>query len=360
MRVEYLTTALQIGGAEKVVFDLATGMAARGHDVRVTSLVVPAAYVSELNLSGIEVRSMGFDRTRKDIGQVALALSAYRREIAASRPQIVHAHMVHANLFGRAAAAFQSSLRLICTIHNTYEGGRLRDLAYRLTNWASDLDTTISEAATRRFVSAHVLPPGTLTVYNGVDVSMPPPRAAADSPVFRWLAVGRLEPQKDYPCLLAAMAQLRNATLTIAGDGALRASLEERARELGIVDRVTFLGTRSDMPEQYASHDGYVLSSAWEGFGLALAEAMAVGLPVVATRSGGPSEVIGEGSACGLLVPASDASALAVAMNAVAKLPQEARTEMGRHGRNRIMRLFSRDAMLDRWELIYDQVAGRR
>ena len=111
MRVEYLTTALQIGGAEKVVFDLATGMAARGHDVRVTSLVVPAAYVSELNLSGIEVRSMGFDRTRKDIGQVALALSAYRREIAASRPQIVHAHMVHANLFGRAAAAFQLQLQ---------------------------------------------------------------------------------------------------------------------------------------------------------------------------------------------------------------------------------------------------------
>jgi len=358
--VEYLTTALQIGGAEKVVFDLATGMTARGHDVRITSLIAPTAYMSELNLFGVEVRSIGIDRSRKDIGHVASALYAYRCELGARRPQIVHAHMVHANLFGRAAVAFQSSLRLICTIHNTYEGGRLRDLAYRLTNWASDLDTTVSEAATRRFVSDHVLPPGTLTVYNGVDVPVPAPRASADRSVFRWLAVGRLEPQKDYPSLLAAMAQVPNATLTIAGDGALRASLEVQARELGIVDRVTFLGTRSDMPEQYASHDGYVLSSAWEGFGLALAEAMALGLPVVATRSGGPSEIIGEGSACGLLVPASDASALAAAMNAVTRLPQEARAEMGRHGRNRIMRLFSRDAMLDRWELIYDQVAGRR
>jgi glycosyltransferase involved in cell wall biosynthesis len=360
VRLEYLTTALQVGGAEKVVFDLATGMAARGHEVSVTSLMAPTAYVGELELAGIEVRSLGIDRARKDLRQVASALYNYRRAVGARRPDIVHAHMVHANLFGRAAAAFQSSWRLICTIHNTYEGGRLRDLAYRLTNWASDLDTTISEAATRRFVSDHVLPPRTLTVYNGVDVpaSVPPPRT--DSLRFRWLAVGRLEPQKDYASLLAAITQVPDATLSIAGDGTLRASLEQRAHELGITDRVTFLGTRTDMREQYAAHDGYVLSSAWEGFGLALAEAMASGMPVVATRSGGPSEIIGEGGACGLLVPVGDASALAAAMNAVARLPQEARTEMGRQGCDRIGRLFSRETMLDRWATIYAEVAGRR
>jgi glycosyltransferase involved in cell wall biosynthesis len=358
MRIEYLTTALQIGGAEKVVFDLATGMKARGHDVSVTSLIAPTAYVEELGRAGIETRSLGIDRARKDFGQVAAALLAYRRDVARRQPALVHAHMVHANLFGRAAMAFRPLPRLICTIHNTDEGGRLRDLAYRLTNWASDLDTTISEAATRRFVSDRVLPPGTRTIHNGVDVPMAVERRSAAGTGFRWLAVGRLEPQKDYPMLLAAMARVPGSTLSIAGDGSLRAALEAEVRELGLGDRVRFLGTRTDMAQQYAGHDGYVLSSAWEGFGLALAEAMATGLPVVATRSGGPQEIIGDDGG-GLLVPVGDVAALATVMHAVARMSYAARAEMGRKGRSRIVTAFSRKAMLDRWEAVYGEVAAR-
>lgn len=360
MRIEYVTTGLRVGGAEKVVFDLASGMKARGHDVSVTSLLQPEAYAESLKQQGIDVRSLGIDRERKDVARLASALLAYRRAVAQRKPEIIHSHMVHANLFARAAVAFQTAPRLICTIHNTYEGGRLRDLCYALTNWASDLDTTISEAATRRFVSDGVLPRRTATVYSGVEVpSRSRPPVVAEDGHFRWIAVGRLETQKDYPTLLRAMARLRDASLTIAGDGSLRQPLEAMARHLGVEDRVVFLGTRTDIPEQFANHDGYVLSSSWEGFGLALAEAMASGLPVVATRSGGPSEIVGEDGACGLVVAPGDEAALAEAMEAVARQGPGARFEMGNRGRDRIARLFSRDGMLDRWEAIYARL-GRR
>ena len=361
MRIEYLTTGLQVGGAEKVVFDLASGMKARGHDVSVTSLLEPKAYAERLRQQGIDVRSLDLDRERKDLARVVSALFAYRRAVGSRKPDIIHSHMVHANLFARAAVAFQPSLRLICTIHNIYEGGRLRDLGYALTNWASDLDTTISEAATRRYVSDGVLPDRTMTVYSGVEV----PRRSrapvvAEGGRFRWIAIGRLEAQKDYPTLLRAMSQLGNASLSIAGDGSLRQPLEVMARHLGVHDRIMFLGARTDLEEQLANHDGYVLSSSWEGFGLALAEAMASGLPVVATRSGGPSEVVGEDAGCGLIVAPGDEAALAVAMDAVARLAPGARFEMGNRGRDRIASRFSRDGMLDRWEAIYSRVGRGR
>ncbi len=353
MRIEYLITDLQVGGAEKVVFDLASGMRGRGHDVSVTSLLEPEAYADSLRQQGIEVRSLAIDRQRKSVGQVAAALLAYRRDLARRRPQLLHAHMVHANLFARAAIAFHPAPRLICTIHNTSEGGRLRDLGYALSNWASDLDTTISDAATSRFVTARVLPRRTLTVHNGVEIPARRLYVPAHDGPFRWLAVGRLEPQKDYPTLLRAISRLPDARLSIAGDGSLREALQSLARSLGLETRVAFLGTRTDIGELYASHDGYVLSSAWEGFGLALAEAMAHGLPAVATRSGGPSEIIGDDGACGLVVAPGDYAALAGAMAGMAAMEPGLRHELADRGRERVATRFSRDAMLDRWEAIY-------
>ncbi len=358
MRIEYLTTGLEVGGAERVVVELAAGMRERGHEVSITSLIPPTAHVDELAARGVTVRSLGINRARKSPSQLATALLVYRGAVARRAPHIVHAHMVHANLFGRLGLALQPSLRLICTIHNTDEGGRLRDLCYRLTNWASRLDTTISAAATTRFVSAGVLPLRTRTVHNGIVVPPTPPKRPLLAGRFRWIAIGRLEPQKDYPVLLAAMAALPAATLTIVGDGSLRTQLEAMARQLGIAERVDFLGIRNDVSEQLARHDGYVLPSAWEGFGLALAEAMAMQLPVVATRAGGPVEIVGEDGAGGRLIPPGDPVALAAAMGEIMAMPPAARATMGERARDRVADHFSLDAMLNRWQAIYAEIGA--
>jgi glycosyltransferase involved in cell wall biosynthesis len=333
-------------------------MKARGHHVSVTTLTAPTAYRQILAEHGIEVRSLEVHRDRKDFSQLIRALIAYRRTLKKSRPQIVHAHMVHANLFGRAASVLQAH-KLICTIHNIQEGGRLRDLGYALSNWASDLDVTVSQAATRRFVDGRVLQRRTLTIPNGVEIPScrQSRRVGSDGSGFKWLAVGRLEVQKDYHTLFSALARLPSATLTVVGDGSLRASLEALKRRLRIDDRVTLLETRADIADQFLNHDGYVLSSAWEGFGLALAEAMASGLPVVATHSGGPSEIVGEDGTCGLLVRPGSPVDLAAAMETVQCMSPDERFAIGGRGRDRIARLYSRDAMLQRWEATYLRVA---
>jgi glycosyltransferase involved in cell wall biosynthesis len=265
--------------------------------------------------------------------------------------------MVHANLFARLSLAFSGN-KLICTIHNTHEGGRGRDLAYAATNWAACCNTTISKAATERFVSAHVLPRDTLTVYNGVDTarfrSLRPPLGRAGP--FRWIAVGRLEPQKDYPTLLRALALVSDASLAIAGQGAGRTELETLTNQLGVADRVEFLGVRQDIPELLSRYDGFVLSSAWEGFGIGLVEAMAAGLPVIATRSGGPQEIIGDDGDAGLLVPTADPRALAAAMISVAGKDSYDRRMMGENARRRSASVFDINVALDRWQAIYDAV----
>lgn len=141
-------------------------------------------------------------------------------------------------------------------------------------------------------------------------------RPAASGARCTLLACGRLTKQKDYPTLFRAFARLSGADirLDILGDGELRPDLEQLARDLGIADRVNFLGFQRDPFSHMRRADIFVLSSRWEGFGNVLVEAMAMGAPVVATDCPhGPSEIITDGKT-GLLVPTQDPDALARAL----------------------------------------------
>jgi glycosyltransferase involved in cell wall biosynthesis len=122
------------------------------------------------------------------------------------------------------------------------------------------------------------------------------------------LYVARLDPQKDHANLLRALAQIANADLVLAGDGELRAQLQEQAATLGITQRVHFLGRRNDVAELLKMADIYVHPPAFEGFGIAAAEAMAAGKPIVATNVPGLAQVVGD---AGILVPPGDPATLA-------------------------------------------------
>ena len=335
---------------------LAETLARRGHRLRVISLLRPAAFVERLEQAGIAVHSLGMRRAL----HLPLALYRLLRLCKKSPPDIIHGHMVHANLLVRLTRLFFPALKVITTAHSIREGGRCRDWAYRLTAPLSQLNTTISAAATRRFIEEKVfLPERTRTVYNGIDTGLfHPAEKPRNSPDFTWLAVGRLAAQKDYPTLLAAFAQVPDGRLLIAGQGPLSAQLQARCGRLGLAERVRFLGVRLDIAELYRSADAFVLSSASEGYGLVVAEAMASGLPVVVTDCGGPAEIVGRQGEAGLLVAAQDPAALARAMNLVAAMPAAARRAMGRKGRERIEGQFSLQAIASQWEGLYAEVAG--
>jgi glycosyltransferase involved in cell wall biosynthesis len=361
MKVTYVITGLDWAGAEIQVRDLSLEMSKRGHIVQVVTLISPKAFVDELQSVGVQVRSLDLRRGENSPMVLAKSVLALRRFIHGSAPAIVHSHMVHANILTRLAVPFSNFPPLICTAHNIQEGGALRDWAYRLTNQWSKLNTTISNAATKRYLGDNVFGSKyTITVPNGINTEkfLPALQSASESSgIFRWIAVGRLHDQKDYGTLLSALRSVPDAQIDIAGQGPLLASLIELARKLGVNDRVNFLGLSKNLPELLPKYDGFVLSSAWEGFGLVVAEAMACGLPVVATRSGGPEEIIGEDETAGFLVPPQSSRELGEAMLRMAALPPEKRSEMGKTGRQRIVDKFSITAVTDQWTSIYESVA---
>jgi glycosyltransferase involved in cell wall biosynthesis len=263
---------------------------------------------------------------------------------------------------------------LVSTIHNIYEGGRLRMMGYRLTNGLVDHMTIISQAAADRFVKDRIVPRELLRVVpNGVDPELfrAVPADARESlrrdlgvsSAFVWIAIGRFEVAKDYPNMLRAFARVRpaspDAVLLLVGKGSLREATEAVVRELDLGDRVRFLGVRSDIAELVSAADGYVMSSAWEGMPMVLLEAAAGGLPIVSTRVGGNHEVVRDGES-GYLVPPQDSEALAAAMLRLMALDPSARRAMGDRGREQVRAHYGLHRVVERWEELYREVQARK
>ena len=370
MRVMFLSTSMGMGGADKQLLSAAQLMHAQGHAVCIVSL-------TELGPMGLEARTQGIRTESLDMRRGVpdpRGLIRLIRLVRAWKPDVLHSHMVHANLMARAVRLFARVPVIVSTIHNIYEGGPLWMAAYRVSNGLVDHMTIISEAAADRFVKEGIVPRELLTcVPNGVDTERfrqvaPGTREALRSSIgvhdrFVWLAVGRFEIAKDYPNMLHAFAQVcqrdSSAVLLLVGHGSLQQETESLAQSLGLGDRIRFLGVRSDVPEVMAAADGYVMSSAWEGMPIALLEAGAAGLPIVATRVGGNHEVVRDGES-GFLVPPRDAAALGQAMLRLMEQAPERRRDMGERGREHVRVHYGLGRVVERWQDLYRQVSVRK
>jgi glycosyltransferase involved in cell wall biosynthesis len=360
MKILLFITGLGVGGAETQVTALADSFAAHGHTVVLVSLngeahvrpYHPAVTLVELKM-------------KRDPFSFLVSYIKARRLIRRLSPDVIHGHMIHANIFARLLRLTIRIPKLICTSHTNREGGRLRSSFYRYTNHLSDLNTNVSDSAVKAAEkSGNVLPGKMLTVYNGIDTERFQPgcgsrhalrheiQQTSSAPAL--LAVGRFAPAKDYPNLFTALTHVVKARpevrLWIAGAGPNEQECRTIVNELGLVDNVKFLGVRSDIPELMSAADVFVLSSAWEGFGLVVGEAMACGLSVVATDCGGVREVVGQD---GVLVPPKDSMALALALLRVLEMSEGERERLGRSARARIVNNYSLNASVQRWLQIY-------
>ena len=369
MRILFLSTSMGMGGADSQLLSAAKELRARGHEVRIVSLTPLGPMGLQAREEGLPTESLTMPRGVPD----PRGLLRLVRLVRAWRPDVVHSHMVHANLMARAVRLLAPVPALVSTIHNVYEGGRLRMAAYRLTNGLVDHMTIVSQAAYDRFVNDRIVPARLLRlVPNGVDTARfrevaPGAREEVRRSLgigsrFMWLAVGRFESAKDYPTMVRAFAAVRakepRAELVLVGRGSLQAETEALVQELG-VEGIRFAGVRSDVPEVMSAADGYVMSSAWEGMPMVLLEAAAAGLPIVSTRVGGNHEVVLQGQT-GLLVPPSDPAALAEAMLQVTRLPEAERRRMGERGREHIRTHYDLTRVAERWEGLYREVLVRK
>ena len=368
MRILFLLTSLAYGGAETQVVRLAIRLKLRGWEVAVASLMPPKAYVEDLEAAGIPVFSLNIRRKLPDPRPV-LRLA---RIIRKWQPDVVHSHMVHANLLARIVRFLAPIPVLICSARSIDEGGRFREVLYRLTDPLCDLTTQVSQAGLERYVRMGAVPRHKIRyIPNGVDTERFKPNLEDRLKVrkelgvdgFVWLAVGRFDPPKDYPSMLQAFARVvhkhSNTILLIAGDGPLRKTMENLARELGIEKRTKFLGIRRDIPQLMNAADAYVMSSSWEGMPNVLLEASATGLPIVATDVGGNREIVLDG-VTGFLVPPRNPEALARAMLRIMDLSDEERKEMGKRARKHIEVKFNLDRVVDLWEILYYELLEKK
>lgn len=370
VRIMNVTTGLAYGGAETQLKNLALRLKQRKWLLSVVSMLPPKAYVDELESAGICVYNLRMRRKVPDPRAVLRLAAIMRRE----RPLLIHSHMIHANLLARMTRLFVKVPVLICTAHSITEGGRARELAYRLTDPLADLTTQVSEAGKQRYIQVGAVPPHKIVcIPNGIDTSRFQPSPSVRQAVreqlgctadaFVWLTVGRLEPVKNHLELLHAFREVAavhpHARLLIAGQGSLQAATEQRITELGLAERVRLLGVRRDIPDLLNAADAFVLPSLWEGMPLTLLEASATALPIVATDVGGNAEVVLEGET-GYLVPVKDTEALAQAMLRVMGLSEADRITMGQAGRAHVMQNFDLERVVDRWEALYRELLLRR
>lgn len=363
MRVLFLITGLGGGGAEKVVADLADQMIKDGHQVKIAYL--KGEVVVRPKNTQIELVYLGLEH----LSSIFSAYKHYHALINSFQPDVIHAHMVHANIFARLSRIFKAVPKLICTAHSNNEGGKLRMLAYRYTHKLADVTTNVSAAASDNFVRLGAVPEGGIaTIYNGIDLNRFQKTKELDddlrdqlglSPQQKvMLAVGRFHEAKDYPNLIQSIKILKvelnyetMPKLFIAGDGEQRAQIEQLIAELGLEADIQLLGRRQDIEALLSISDFFVLSSKYEGLPTVVIEAMACETFVIATDCGGSAEIMGD---TGILVATENSSALAQALQTALTMNQDEINENNGRARRRVEELFSLDRSVQTWLEVYE------
>lgn len=326
--------------------------------------------------AGIPVRTLS--GLRREISPVEDILTFWRLFwiIRAGGYQIVHTHISKSGVLGRLAARAAGVPGIVHTYHGDvfqsyFSPGRSRLLLAfeQMAGAVSDRLIEVSAATMSRHLAYGIASSERFVLIpNGIDLSAwgrPRQEASAlrarlgipaEVPVIGTVAM--LVPIKRLDVLLAAAERVAtrrpDALFVIAGDGALRRTLEAQAAASGLSSRVRFLGLREDLPSLMSAFDILALSSDAEGCPTAPMEAMAAGRPVVATDVGGVSEVVDHGQT-GLLVPRRDPDRLAEAILSLLDSPNR-RAAMGTRGRQVVRERYSASAMVDRVDRLYREV----
>ena len=318
------------GGAERVMLNLARGFAEQGLKVDLVLVKVEGPYVSQLAQLPQKVRVVKLESSR-----LIFSLPALARYLKKEQPPVLISALEDTNMVALWAKKLAGvSTQVIVTVHNhlSCAAKHTTKLKHQLTPqfvkwfypWA-DTIVAVSQGVAEDLIEMGLPIEKIKAIYNPivtpelskkfeefVDHSWFLP---GEPPVI--LGVGRLEPQKDFPTLLHAFAKVRQqqrVRLMILGEGGERAHLESLAQELGLTEDVVFPGFVANPHAYMALASVLVLSSAWEGFGNVLVEAMAAGTPVVSTDcESGPAEILANGQ-YGKLVAVGDREAIAKAI----------------------------------------------
>jgi glycosyltransferase involved in cell wall biosynthesis len=294
------------------------------------------------------------------------ALYEIRALLRRVQPDLIHAHTSKAGLLGRLAGHLLG-IPSVYTLHNWLFGtsvlprvwGVVGPKCERLAaGWCARVITVSQEGAS--ILRSNGIAPAAkiVMIYHGIRDCADRATLSADPPRVITM-VARFSAQKDHEVLLRAFAALPpGPILRMVGDGPLRRDAEHLAHELGIYDRVKFLGDRDDVPPLLASSDLFVLASKYEMLPSTVLEAMRAGLPIVASDVGGVREIVLHGET-GLLVPPQSASLLAEAMAQLID-NHDLRIRLGRAARARFSEIFQYSRQIELTRSLYLEVMSEK
>lgn len=367
LSVLHVCAPTHVGGLESVLHALATGHRSHGHDVQVAAVIEPdqevGPFVTPLREGGVTLHLVELP---------ARAYLAERRAIRdllrAEEPDVLHTHGHRSDILD-AGLARRRGIPTVATVHGPSRVGAL----WPVYEWlhdrvlpSFDAVVAVSSPLVRRLERAGV-PSGRLHLLRNAWTggTEPLPRDEArrglglppEGFVIGW--VGRLIPIKGADLFLRALARIRDLPwrASLIGDGMEQGRLEAEARALDLQDRLAFHGTLAEARRYYSAFDAFVLSSRSEGTPIVLFEAMAAGVPILATRVGGVPDVVSPAEA--LLVPPEDPGALARGIRAIMSDPAGARRR-ARAAADRLAGEFALEPWLRRYEAIYREVIRTR
>ena len=360
-----MLSSFGVGGQERVALDLAIGQRARGHEVGVVSLAAPpdGPMAEEFARAGVAV-----GRVPKRRGVDPALVSRLARELRRRRADVVHTHNPLALIYG-APAARLAGAAAIHTKHGRNPGGLGERLLRRVAAHLVFAFVAVSETTEAQARELHDAPPAKLcTIPNGIRLDRYAPDLEARAAVRAelglgdaWVVgtVGRFDAYKNQALLVRAMAPLLapGVRLVLVGDGETRPEVEAAVAALPEPRWAVLTGRRMDVPRLVHAFDVFALSSKSEGLPLVVPEAMAAGLPIVATAVGGLPGVVDEGET-GLLVPV-DEQALRAALARLERDRGRARA-MGARAREVALARYSHDRMVEAYLALYARAQLRR
>jgi glycosyltransferase involved in cell wall biosynthesis len=362
VRVLEVLASLRRAGAERVAVSLATGLDRATFETEVVSLfdAFPEGFEPSLERAAVRTHHLGKRR-----GLDLRMLPRLARVVRSFRPAIVHTHS-YVLRYALPARLASGGGPMVHTLHNlaARESPRLGTWVHRIAMRAGVCSVAVSREVAQSFAELYGREPECV-IENGIDLERFRPsgrgwkRANGFADGDRLLvSVARLDRQKNPLGLMDAFARALGGDprwhLLLVGDGSLRQEAEARARSL-LAGRIHLLGVRGDIDALLPECDAFALASHWEGMPVAIIEAMAAGLPVVATAVSGVAEMVADG-VTGLLAPPGDTQALADALALLARDPGR-RQEFGRAARERAAR-FGVDRMIAAYAALFERLAG--
>lgn len=293
MKIMHVISSAAAGGAEIYVKDLSKSMSEKGHSLFVVLLdrasesgrdaEFEASFLAELEKSGVEYGFLG-DACRRNPLKGILALSSFCRRF---KPDIVHSHLYYGAVF----SLFQFGVPHVYTHHNIKL--KAKPLFYRFLDFRTTAYIGICRACEKLLKG--VTSREVVHIDNGVDSGrIIVKKAYASASPLNVVSVGTLSVQKNHQLLFQAIARLAHLDfiLTVAGEGSQAEKLKLLVNELGINNKVNFIGNSNNVKQLLHDSDLFIMSSAWEGLPIVQIEASLTGLPVLVTDVGGCSEIV--------------------------------------------------------------------